>query len=135
MGNNHVLFCHRCARKIWIRLIFSVGILPCLNNVVSIEAGWLAGCQNKRSGLHEDTRQIQLYLETNIDVCTIDGRTPPEREPTIRDLVQTRALGVGEFLVPHGLLETGCLLPEETWVRMSDERCDILRAKFAYPPT
>ena len=64
--------------------------------------------------VHEDTRQIQLHLETDVDVCSIDRRTPPECETTIRDLVKTGTLGIREFLVSHRLFETGCLLPEKT---------------------
>jgi hypothetical protein len=61
------------------------------------------------------TRQIKLNLETDIDVGTVDRRTPPEREPTVRNLVKTRPLGVGELLVLHRLLESRRLLPEETF--------------------
>ena len=38
---------------------------------------------------HEDAGQIQLDLETDIDVCTIDCRTPPQRETTVGYLVET----------------------------------------------
>ena len=64
--------------------------------------------------VHEDTSQIQLDLETDVDVRAIDRRTPPEREPTVRDLVKTGSLRVRELLVPHRLLEAGRLLPEKT---------------------
>ena len=64
--------------------------------------------------VHEDTSQIQLDLETDVDVRAIDRRTPPEREPTVRDLVETGPLRVRELLVPHRLLEAGRLLPEQT---------------------
>ena len=36
---------------------------------------------------HEDASEIQLHLETDVDVGAIDRRTPPEREATIRNLV------------------------------------------------
>ena len=32
------IFCQRCARKIWIRLIFSVGILPCMK--IPVRSSW-----------------------------------------------------------------------------------------------
>ena len=64
--------------------------------------------------MHEDARQVELHLETNVDIGSVDRRTPPEREATVGDLVQTRALGVRQLLVTHRLLETGRLLPEET---------------------
>lgn len=58
-----------------------------------------------KQDLHEDTSKIKLHLETNIDVCTIDGRAPPESESTIGNLVKTGALSVGQLLVSHRLLE------------------------------
>ena len=69
--------------------------------------------ESRRIDLHEDARKIELDLETNVDVRTVDRRTPPEREPTVRDLVQTGPLRVGELFVPHGLFEAGRLLPEQ----------------------
>jgi hypothetical protein len=50
---------------------------------------------------HEDASQIQLDLETNVDIGTVDRRTPPKCEPTIWNLVQTRTLGIGKFLISH----------------------------------
>ena len=64
--------------------------------------------------LHENTRQIKLDLETDVDVGTIDGWAPPEGESTIWNLVQTGSLRVCELLVSHGFLETRGLLPEQT---------------------
>ena len=76
--------------------------------------------------IHEDTSQIELHLETDVDVCAIDRRAPPERESTVRDLVKTGPLRVRELLVPHRLLEAGRLLPEQTLpgreVRALEER-------------
>ena len=34
------------------------------------------------------------------------GEITPESKTTIRDLVQTRALGIGQLLILHGLFET-----------------------------
>ena len=70
--------------------------------------------QGRNLAVHEDTRQVQLDLETDVDVGTIDGWTPPEREATVRNLVETRPLRVRQLLVTHRLLEAGRLLPEET---------------------
>ena len=70
--------------------------------------------QGRDLAVHEDTRQVKLDLETDVDIGAIDCRTPPECETTIGDLVQTGALRVRELLVPHRLLETGRLLPEQT---------------------
>jgi len=65
--------------------------------------------------VHEDTRQVKLDLETDVDVCAVDRRAPPESESTVRNLVKTGALCVGEFLVSHRLFEAGRLLPEQTF--------------------
>ena len=56
--------------------------------------------QRRDLAVHENTRQIQLDLETDIDVRSVDRGTPPECEPTVGDLVQTGSLRVGEFFVP-----------------------------------
>ena len=70
--------------------------------------------QGRDFTVHENTRQIELYLETDVDVGTIDCGTPPERETTGGNLVQTGTLGIRELLVSHGLFETRRLLPEKT---------------------
>ena len=36
--------------------------------------------------VHENACQIKLHLETDVDVGTIDGWTPPQSETAIRDL-------------------------------------------------
>ena len=64
--------------------------------------------------VHEDTSQIQLDLETDVDVRAIDRRTPPKCKATVRNLVQTGTLCICQFLIPHRLLETRRLLPEQT---------------------
>ena len=64
--------------------------------------------------VHEDTGQIKLDLETDVYVGTVDGWTPPERESTVRNLIQTGPLSVREFFVSHRLLETRRLFPEQT---------------------
>jgi hypothetical protein len=63
---------------------------------------------------HENTRQIKLHLEADVYICAIDSWTPPECEATVGDLIETRALSIGELLVSHRLLEAGRLLPEQT---------------------
>lgn len=50
--------------------------------------------------MHEDAGEIQLDLKPNIDVCSVDGGTPPERETPVGDLVETAPLGIGQLLVP-----------------------------------
>ena len=84
---------------------------------LTVPEEWLVSDDTRprcETNVHEDTSEIELDLETNVDVRTVDGRTPPEREPTVRDLVQTGPLRVGELLIPHRLFETGRLLPEQT---------------------
>ena len=71
--------------------------------------------QGRNLAVHEDTRQIKLDLETDVDVGAVDSRAPPQREPTVGNLVETGPLGVRKLLVSHRLLETGRLLPEETF--------------------
>lgn len=41
------------------------------------------------------------YLETDVDVGPVDSGRPPEREPSVRDLVETGALRVRQLLVLH----------------------------------
>ena len=57
----------------------------------------------------EDTRQIKLHLETDVDVGSVDGRRPPKRKSTVWNLVETGTLGVRELLEFHALFETGGL--------------------------
>ena len=71
--------------------------------------------ESRRIDLHEDARKIELDLETNVDVRTVDRRTPPEREPTVQSLVETGLLRVRELLIPHRLFEAGRLFPEMTF--------------------
>ena len=67
--------------------------------------------------VHENARQIELHLETDVDVGSVDRRRPPQREATIGDLIQTGSLGVGQLLVLHRLFESGSFFPEETLPR------------------
>jgi len=62
--------------------------------------------RNKNKRLHENAGQIELHLETNIDVSTINRRTPPKSESTIRNLVKTGTLCVGEFFISHRFFKT-----------------------------
>ena len=39
--------------------------------------------------LHENTSEIQLDLETDVDVGTVDCWAPPKSEPTVGNLVET----------------------------------------------
>jgi hypothetical protein len=63
--------------------------------------------------VHEDAGQVELHLEADVDVGAVYGGRPPEGEAAVGDLVEARALGVGELFEFHGLLETGGFLPEE----------------------
>ena len=61
--------------------------------------------------MHEDARQVKLHLEAHVDVGAVDGGRPPQREATVRDLVETRPLSVCQLLVLHGFLETTGFFP------------------------
>mmetsp|Transcript_31758 Transcript_31758/g.36108 ORF Transcript_31758/g.36108 Transcript_31758/m.36108 type:complete len:252 (-) Transcript_31758:2893-3648(-) len=65
--------------------------------------------------MHENSGQIQLDLETDIHIGTIDGGRPPQSKSSVGDLVQTRSLGMSQFLVSHRFFESGCLLPKQTF--------------------
>lgn len=58
--------------------------------------------------VHENTSQIELDLETNVDIGSVDGGRPPHCESTIRDLRKTGTLSVGQTLVFHA--KTPCQL-------------------------
>ena len=93
----------------------------------ALDAAVEAGCspedldegdlQRGNFAMHEDARQVQLHLETHVHIGAVDGGGPPQCEPPVGDLVQPRALRVGEFLVLHALLKAAGLLPEETLPR------------------
>mmetsp|Transcript_32683 Transcript_32683/g.64772 ORF Transcript_32683/g.64772 Transcript_32683/m.64772 type:complete len:325 (+) Transcript_32683:2190-3164(+) len=70
--------------------------------------------QRRNLPVHEYTRKVKLDLETDVNVCTVDGRGPPEGETAIRNLGKTRTLRVRKFLELHGLLKAACLLPEQS---------------------
>jgi hypothetical protein len=62
--------------------------------------------RNLQSGdlaVQENASQVELNLETDVDIGTVDSGRPPQSETTVRDLVQTGSLGVGEFLEFHAL--------------------------------
>lgn len=67
--------------------------------------------------MHEDPGQVQLHLEPDVDVGAVDRRRPPQRETTVRDLVQPRTLRVRQLLELHRLFETRGLLPEQALPR------------------
>src|SRR5690242_18280404 len=67
--------------------------------------------------MHENSRQIQLYLEADVNVCSVDSRRPPQRKTTVRNLVQTRTLRVCQLLELHLLLEAAASFPEQTLPR------------------
>lgn len=52
-----------------------------------------------RRGEGKITEKTNLDLETDVDVGSVDGRRPPESEPSVRDLVETRSLSVGDWSV------------------------------------
>lgn len=53
--------------------------------------------ESRDLAVHEDTSQIELDLETDVDIGAIDRWRPPQSEATIWHLIQTRALSVREL--------------------------------------
>lgn len=53
--------------------------------------------------VHKNARQIELNLEADVDIRSINCRTPPKGESSIWNLIEARALCVGELLVTHRL--------------------------------
>ena len=51
--------------------------------------------------MEKDTSQIELNLESHVNIRAIDSRRPPKSETTIGDLVQSGSLGIGELLELH----------------------------------
>lgn len=45
--------------------------------------------EGRNLAVHENTGQIQLDLEADVDIGAIDGWTPPQGETTIWDLIET----------------------------------------------
>ena len=62
-------------------------------------------------------RQVQVDFGAESHVRAVDRRAPPQRKPSIGNLVETAPLRVRELLVLHGLLEARRLLPEEALPR------------------
>jgi len=61
--------------------------------------------------MHEDAGEVELNLKADVDIGAVDCRRPPQREATVRDLIETGALRIGQLLVLHRLLEATRLLP------------------------
>lgn len=56
--------------------------------------------------MHKDASQIQLHLESYIDICSVDSRTPPQSKSAIGNLIQTGALCVGQLFEFHAFFES-----------------------------
>lgn len=56
--------------------------------------------QGGNLAVHEDASQIQLHLEAHVHIGTVDGGRPPQGEAPVGDLIKTRALRIGQLLVP-----------------------------------
>lgn len=81
-----------------------VGIFPCTVRQGRGEqkSPW---CRvTKKRKLTEDSGQIELNLETDVDVRSVDRRGPPQCETTIRDLTESGTLSVRQFFVLHRFL-------------------------------
>ena len=51
--------------------------------------------------VHEHSREIELDLETDVNIGSVDGRGPPHGETSIGDLRKTRSLSVGKLFKFH----------------------------------
>lgn len=45
--------------------------------------------EGRNLSVHENPSQIELDLESHVNIRTIDCRRPPQGKATVRDLVQT----------------------------------------------
>lgn len=73
--------------------------------------------EGRNFAMHENAGQIELDLETDVNVGAVDGWGPPEGEPPVGDLVQTGPLGIGQLFVLHRLFESRGLFPEQSLPR------------------
>ena len=65
--------------------------------------------------MHENPCQIQLDLEADVNVGTVDRWRPPQSESTVRNLSQSRSLGVRQLLEFHAFFKPRGLLPEQSF--------------------
>src|SRR5271155_2594127 len=70
--------------------------------------------ERRQFSMHKTSRQIELDLETNVDVASIESWTPPQRKSTIGDLIETGPLSIGQFLELHTLLKSRLTFPEQS---------------------
>lgn len=76
-------------------------------------------CQNKidsykKKKYNTNTTLRAFSLTESTHIGSVDSGRPPQGESTVGDLVQTGPLGVGQFLVLHGLFKSARLLPVTT---------------------
>lgn len=65
--------------------------------------------------MHEDASEVELDLEADVDIGSVDGRRPPKSKATVRNLIEPRPLGMCELLVLHRLLKATGLFPEKAF--------------------
>lgn len=65
--------------------------------------------------MHKNSCQVKLYLKSNINISSIDCRTPPKCESSIRYLIKTRPLSMSKFFIFHRFFKPGCFFPEKTF--------------------
>ena len=80
--------------------------------------------QRRDLAVQEDPRQVQLDLEADVDVGSVDRWRPPQSEATVRDLIEAGPLRVRELLELHRLFKSGCLLPKEALPRRKGSRLE-----------
>jgi hypothetical protein len=78
--------------------------------------------------VHENARQIQLHLKTDINVRSVDCGRPPKRKTTIRNLIQTRSLSICQLFKFHTLFKTRCFFPIIN--KIFSKRQDLINEKL-----
>lgn len=58
---------------------------------------------------------VTVQLKQVAYISPVNCRWPPKSESSVGDLIQTRSLRIGQFLVLHGLFKSTGLLPEQTF--------------------
>ena len=57
---------------------------------------------------------LQYNYNNSSYISPVNCRRPPKSESSVGDLIQTRSLCIGEFLVLHRFFKSTGLLPEQT---------------------
>ena len=56
--------------------------------------------------MHVNSRQVELDLEADVDVRSVNCRGPPKGKPSVWDLIQTASLCVGQLFEFHAFFKS-----------------------------